>query len=48
MEVGGPEYKKLKDEVDFMNTQLTDIERTLTRNKATLANSESSMIKVDR
>jgi len=48
MDVGGSEYKKLKEELDRLSRVVYDTERLLTRNKTTIGSSESNLRKVDQ
>jgi hypothetical protein len=47
MEVGGNDYKKLKQELDEVIKAVFDTERTLTRHKTTLEGSESNLRRID-
>ena len=47
MEVGGYEYKKLKNEVDEITRRVYETERQLNRNKTTVESSESSLRRID-
>jgi hypothetical protein len=42
MDVGGEHYKKLKEILDRLTKEVSEVERTLTRNKTTLGSNEST------
>lgn len=48
MEVGGNDYKKLKQELDEVIKAVFDTERTMTRHKTTLEGSESNLKRIDQ
>ena len=47
MDVGGEYYKKLKEILDRLTKEVSEVERTLTRNKTTLGSNESTQRKID-
>jgi hypothetical protein len=42
MDVGGEHYKKLREILDKLTKEVSEVERTLTRNKTTLGSNEST------
>ena len=48
MEVGGADYRKLKEEVDLMTQTVSDTERLLTRNKTTVSSSTGNLRRIDQ
>lgn len=47
MEVGGVEYKQLKDALDQISRELGDMERLMNRNRKILGDSDSTIRKLD-
>lgn len=47
MEVGGAEFKSLKEALDTISKQVADNERCLTRNRTTLSTSDQTLRKID-
>ena len=48
MEVGGHDYKKLKDELDCITRKVYETERQLNRNKTTVESSEANLRRIDQ
>lgn len=48
MESGGAEYKRMKEEVEKANQKVIDLEKSITRMKTNLANTESYLLKYDK
>jgi len=48
MEVGGANYRHLKEELDQIVSRVVDTERTLNKNKHTVSNSSGSLRKLDQ
>ena len=48
MEVGGQDYRKLKEDLDHVMNQCAETERTLNKNKHTVSNSSSNLRKFDQ
>ena len=47
MEVGGADYRRLKDEVDQIIAKVNETERILNKNRHTVSNSASNLRKLD-
>lgn len=48
MEVGGNDYRRLKEELDQIVQMVAETERTLNKNKHTIQNSASNLRKLDQ
>ena len=48
MEVGGSDYRRLKEELDRLVDQVSETERTLNKNRHTVQSSSDNIRKLDR
>lgn len=48
MDAGGPEYRGLKEALDKIGSVELDLQKQITKNKATVANSDQAIRKLDQ